>query len=126
MPLFGDEEGAIHVSAKARQDVTAIPSKAAGNLVRDLADNVLPFSFGIPGGNVKEQLAPRTIWFAEVLMPAQRTQVLRPQRQGEQDIDCDRNLGFDEPNATGLEILCNFPHELLREKIEFGAKAVGL
>ena len=78
------------------------------------------------GGNVKEQLAPRTIWFAEVVTPAQGAQVLRPQWRGEQDIDRDRNLGFDEPNAAPLEILCNFPHELLGEKIEFGAKAVGL
>ena len=78
--FFRDEEGAIHVSAKARQDVTAIPSKAAGHLVRNLTNNVLPFRFCVPGGNVKEQLAPRTIWFAEVLTPAQGTQVLRPQR----------------------------------------------
>ena len=64
--LLRDEEMAIHVGAKARQDVTAIPSKAAGNLVRDLTDNVLLFGFCVPGGNVKEQLASRTIWFAEV------------------------------------------------------------
>ena len=43
--LLRDEEVAIHVGAKTRQDVTAIPSKAAGNLVRDLADNVLLFGF---------------------------------------------------------------------------------
>ena len=54
---FRDEEVAIHVSAKARQDVAAIPSKAAGNLVRDLTDKVLFFRFRVPGGNVKEQLA---------------------------------------------------------------------
>ena len=124
--LLRDEEVAIHVSAKARQDVTAIPSKAAGNVVRDLADDVLLFRLCVPGGNVNEQLAPLTIWLAEVLTPAQGTQVLRPQWQGKQDIDCNRNLGFDEPNAPVLEILCNFPHELLGEKIEFGAKAIGL
>ena len=49
-----DEEGAIHVGAKARQYVTAIPSKAASGLVRDLAHNVLSLGLGIPGGNVKE------------------------------------------------------------------------
>ena len=124
--LLRDEEVAIHVSAKTRQDVTAIPSKAAGHLVRDLTDNVLLFRFCFRGGNMNEQLAPRTIWFAEVVTPAQGAQVLRPEWQGEQDIDRDRNLGFDEPNAPVLEILCNFPHELLGKKIEFGAKAVGL
>jgi hypothetical protein len=61
-----------------------------------------------------------------MVMPAQGAQVLRPKWLGEQNIDRDRNLGVDEPNAPVLEILCNFPHELLGEKIEFGAKAVGL
>ena len=78
--LFRDEEGAIHVGAEARQDVTAIPPKAARHLVRNLTDNVLPLRFCVPGGNVKEQLAPRTIWLAEVRTPIQGTQVLRPQR----------------------------------------------
>ena len=75
-----DEDRAIHVSAKTRQNVTAIPSEAVGHLVRHLTDSVLPFRFCVPGGNVKEQLASRPIWFAEVLTPTQGTQVLRPQR----------------------------------------------
>ena len=87
---------------------------------------VLPLGLRFPGGNVNEQLAPRTIWFAEVVTPAQGAQVLRPQWRREHDVNRDRNLGFDEPNAAALEILCDFPHELLGEKIEFGAKAVGL
>ena len=49
-----DEKVGIHVSAKARQDVTAIPPKAAGHLVRDLSDDVLPLGLRFPGGNVKE------------------------------------------------------------------------
>ena len=78
--FFGDEEGAVHVGAKARQDMTTIPSKTAGHLVRNLPNNVLPLRFCVPGGNVKEQLAPRTSWLAEVRTPIQGTQVLRPQR----------------------------------------------
>jgi hypothetical protein len=124
--LFRDEEVAIEVSIKARQDVTAIPTQVAGNLVRDLTDKVFLFRFGVSSRNVKEQLAPWTIRLAEVLMPLQGAQVLRPQWRSKQDIDCDRNLGFDEPNAAAIEILCNFSQELLRKKIEFGAKAVGL
>jgi hypothetical protein len=50
----------------------------------------------------------------------------RPQWQGEQDINRNRNLGFDEANAAPLKILGNFPHQLLREKIELGAEALGL
>ena len=110
------EEMAIHVGAKARQYVTAIPSKPAGNLVRDLTHNVLPLGLGVSGGNVKEQLTPRTIWFAEVVLPAQRTQILRPQRQGEHDINRNRNLGFDEPNAAPLKILCDFRRSAAREE----------
>ena len=52
--LLRYEEVAIHVGAKTRHDVPAIPSKAAGNIVRDLADDILPFGLGVPGGNVKE------------------------------------------------------------------------
>jgi hypothetical protein len=37
---LGDEEMAIHVAAEARQYVTAIPSKPASKLVRDLSDDV--------------------------------------------------------------------------------------
>ena len=91
---LGDEDVAIHVGAKARQDVTAIPSKAAGHVVRDLAHNVLPFRFCVSGGNVNKQLAPRTIWFAEMVMPTEGAQVLWPKWQGEQNIDRDRNLGL--------------------------------
>jgi hypothetical protein len=101
--LPGDEEVLIHVSAQARQDLTAIPSKAAGHLVRDLTVMVLPLGLRFLGWNVNTQLASRTIWFAEVLTPAQGAQVLRPQRRGEQDIDRDRNLRLDEPNAAALE-----------------------
>jgi hypothetical protein len=50
---FGDEEMAIHVGAEARQYVTAIPSKAASNFVRDLGDDVLSLGLRMPGGNVK-------------------------------------------------------------------------
>ena len=54
--LFRDEEVAIRVSAKAWQDETAIPSQVAGNLVRNLSDDILLFAFRVPGGNVKDQL----------------------------------------------------------------------
>jgi hypothetical protein len=120
------EEMAIHVGTQARQYVTAIPSKSAGNFVRDLTDKVFSFGLCLPGGNVKEQLTPRTIWFGEVVLPAQGAQVLRPEWRGERDINRDRNLGFDKANAAPVEILCNFPHQLLGEKIELGAKAIGL
>ena len=122
-----DEEMAIHVGgAEARQYVTTIPSQPTGNLVGDLTHNVLPLGLGVTSGDVKEQLAPRTIWFAEVLSPAQGAQVLWPQWQGEHDINCDRNLGFDEADAAALKIPCNFPHQLLGKKIKLGAKALGL
>jgi predicted secreted protein len=48
------KEGAIHVGAKARQYVTAIPSKPTSGFVWDLAHNVLSLGLGISGGNVKE------------------------------------------------------------------------
>ncbi len=51
--LFGDEEMAIHVRAKARQYVAAIPSKAASNLVRDLGDDVSFLDLRVPSGDVK-------------------------------------------------------------------------
>ena len=47
--LFRDEEVAIHVGAKARQDLTTIPSKAAGHLVRDLTDDGLAAWSSFPG-----------------------------------------------------------------------------
>ena len=36
--------------------MTAIPSKPAGNLVRDLTHNVFALGLGVPSGNVKEEL----------------------------------------------------------------------
>src|SRR5215207_11087266 len=42
-----DEGRAIHVGAEARQYVPAIPSQAAGNIVRDLTDNVFPLGLGV-------------------------------------------------------------------------------
>src|ERR1700730_16362417 len=72
-----NEERPIHVGAQARQYVTAIPSNAAGNLVRDLTDEIL-FALSVPRGDVSEELASRTIWFAEVILPGQTAHVLWP------------------------------------------------
>ena len=55
----------------------------------------------------------------------QAAQVLRPKRYGEQNINGDRNLSIDEANATPLQILGNFRHQLLGKKEELGAKALG-
>lgn len=77
-----NEKIAVNTGAKARQYMTAIPSKAVSNLVGDFADNVLSLRLCVAGCNVKEQLLPRTIRFAEVVLPAQRAQVLRSERQG--------------------------------------------
>jgi hypothetical protein len=52
------KQRAIHVSAKERQYVPAIPSKPADHLVWDLTHNVLSLGLGVSGGNVKEQLTP--------------------------------------------------------------------
>ena len=124
--LFRGEEVFIHIRAQAREDVTAIPSKAAGHIVRNLTDMILPPDLCFLGWNVNEQLASRPIWLPEVVAPAQGTQVLRPQWRGEQDIDRDRNLGLDEANAALLKIVGNFRQQLLGKKIEPGAKAFGL
>src|SRR5262249_25537805 len=124
--LFRDEEMAIHVSAKARQDVTAIPSQATSHLVRDLADKILPFRFRVSCCNVKEERAPWAIWFAEVLMPAQGTQILWPQGQREYDVDRNRDLGLDEANAIPLQVFGDNPHQLLGQEKELGAKAIRL
>ena len=51
---LSDKEIAIHVGAKARQDVAPIPAKAAGNIVRDLGNNLLPLGLRVPGGNVQQ------------------------------------------------------------------------
>src|ERR1700730_8247160 len=50
----------------------------------------------------------------------------RPKGEGEQDIDRDCNLGFDEANAAPLKIFGNNPHQLLGKKQELGANALGL
>jgi hypothetical protein len=121
-----DEEMAIHVATKRRQDMTAIPSQMTCNLVRHLTDDVLLFAFRLAGCNVQEQLASRAIRLAEVVLPPQRAQVLRPKRQGEQDVDRNCNLGFDEPKTALFKILCNLPQQLLGKKQELGAKALGL
>ena len=77
-------------------------------------------------GDVSEELTSRTIWFAEVILPGQTAQVLWPKGEGEQDIDRDCNLGFDEANAAPLKIFGNNRHQLLRKKQELGANALGL
>jgi hypothetical protein len=90
---LGDEEMAIHVGAEVRQHVATIPSKATSNFVRNLPGNVFSFALGVPGSNVKDYLTTWTIRFVEVVLPVKGAKVLRPKRQGEQDIDRDRNLG---------------------------------
>ncbi len=45
------EEIAILVSAKPRQDLTAIPSKTPGNVIGNLAANISPFGLCVVGGN---------------------------------------------------------------------------
>jgi hypothetical protein len=55
------EEIAILVSAKPRQDLTAIPSKTPGNVIGNLAVNISPFGLCVVGGNVKKEPAPRTV-----------------------------------------------------------------
>ena len=104
------EKIAIRVSAKPRQDLTAIPSKTPSNVIGNLAVNISPFGLCVMGGNVKTKLASRTVRFAEVVSPVQAVQVLRPKRQGEHNINCNRDLGFDETNTATLKILCNFCH----------------
>ena len=121
---FGDEEMAIHVGANSRQYMSAIPSNAARNFVRNLPNDVLSFGLRMPRRNVKDQLTTWTIRLSEVVLPVQRAEVLRPERHGEQDINRDCHLGLDESNAALLEILGNFPHQLLGQKKQLGTKAL--
>ena len=51
--LLGDEEIAIHVGAKTRQHVAPIPTETAGDIVRDLDNNLLPLGLRVPCWNVE-------------------------------------------------------------------------
>jgi hypothetical protein len=98
----------------------------ARNLVGDLHDNILLFALSVLRGDVEQKEAPRAVWFAEVILPSETAQVLWPKGRSELDIDCNRNLGFDEANAVAFKLFCNLLHQFLGEKIELGAKAIGL
>jgi hypothetical protein len=90
---LGDEERTIHVGSEAGQYVASIPSQAASYLIWHLSDDILLFAFRVPGGDVKDQRTTWTIRFAEVVFPAERAEVLRPEQRSEQDIDCDLQPG---------------------------------
>ena len=52
--LLSNEKIAIHVGAKARQDVAPIPPKSACDIVGDLGNNFLPLGLRVPRWNVKD------------------------------------------------------------------------
>ncbi len=123
---FGDEKRTIHVSAEPLKHVTAIPSKAASNLVRNLCDDVQFFGLRVPRGNVKDQLTTGAIRLAEVGLPVQRAEVLRSERHGKYDINRDRDLGGDKSDAAIFQVLGNFGHQLLGQEKQLGTNALGL
>jgi hypothetical protein len=51
---LSDKQMTVLIGPKARHYVTAIPSKAASNLIRHFGDKVLSLGLGVPGGNVKD------------------------------------------------------------------------
>src|SRR5262249_11557966 len=97
-----------------------------GNFVRHLADDVLLLAFRFTGRKVQQQLTSRAVWLAEVLLPAQGAQILRPKRQGKQDVDGDGNLGFNESKAASFQILCGLGQQPIGKKQELGTNLVRL
>ena len=52
--FLGDEEIAIDIGAKTRQDMAPVPPQAASDIVGDLGNNLLPLGLRVPGRNVKQ------------------------------------------------------------------------
>ena len=76
--------------------MTAIPAKPSGDIVGDFGGEVLSATLHFVLGNVKEQTPPRTIGLTEVPLPIETTQILRPERDRQLEVDRDRDLSSDE------------------------------
>ena len=111
-----DKKIAVRIGLEARQNVLAVPAKPTGNMIGDFGGEVVFLRLRLCLRDMEQQLPFQAIRLEEVFLPVQPTEVLRPERDSELDLDGYGHLGLDEVDFAHSQFLCDLRDQPFRQE----------